>query len=69
MIGDVNPITITGSGFFSISELGSRGKKAQNLGSGTMIFLSFIFAVLNPDADPLTPLNPNPIRVRVHNTG
>ncbi len=35
------------------------------------IFFNFCgsFAFLNPDPDPGTPLNPDPIRIRIHNTG
>jgi hypothetical protein len=32
------------------------------------LFLGVILALLDPDPDPGTPFNPNPIRIRIHNT-
>jgi hypothetical protein len=33
-----------------------------------LLFLWFIFALLDPDSDPLSSLNPDPIRIRIRNT-
>ncbi len=58
-----------GSGFFPPRISDSGVSKAQDPESATLIFSFFnFFPVLNPDADPRTPLNPNPIRVRLYNT-
>ncbi len=43
----------------------------QHLKKWNLSTFFFVFALLDPDpdSDPGTPLNPDPIRIRIHNTG